>query len=379
MLKRTEIRRAAALTLLVGGLLLTIACGGANPPKATYAYVLSNNFGLSSNATSVLSQFKMENDGTLTPLTPPTLPVDGLPEFVTADPAGRYLFIYGDTAIQQFAIGADGTLSANSVPIIGRETAALTFSPSGQFALAGVEGSIVISYRLDRSGLTPISIVPSPVSPGALAFDPTGAFAYIGPGYINIPGCSELAEYSVSSSGELNLFTTYSTEFCDALTLSPAGFLYASNGAGSVGEFSIKRPDGSLSMVNSLTGAPTAFPWNQLTFGPAGEYAYVNQLSSIASWKVDSTSGALSTNGTPTLTGSCSTCWGSSIAVDPSGRFMFQAGSMLLNQSGSTAAMISRLQVNADGTLTPDGVMALTGQAYYPGQFYPQAITVVNH
>jgi len=363
----------------LGSLLFTVGCGSGNvksEPTATYAYVLSENFSSSPNFTATLSQFKMGNDGTLSPMNPATLPVDTLQSFVAVDPTGHYLFTYGGNGgepIHQFVIGADGTLRPNLVPSIaaGEFTVAMTFSPNGQFALAAdALKCTVSSYSLGPSGLlTLISTVPSVFNPGdvsvSIAFDSTGAFAYVG-------GPNTIAEYTVSSNGVMNPLTTYSTNFSGALILSPDEFLYGTEGFGSeVGEFSINRSNGSLSMVNSFsyTSAVGREGWDELVFEPSGMHAYTNTLDSVSPQKVDPMTGALSTNGPAVATGNCA-CAPTSIALDPSGRFLFQASFTYLNQLQQP--QVSQLKVNPNGTLTPNGVIPV------PGQGLPAAITLVT-
>jgi 6-phosphogluconolactonase (cycloisomerase 2 family) len=110
-------------------------------------------------------------------------------------------------------------------------------------------------------------------------------------------------------------------------------------------------------------------------FEPTGRYAYTNatdilsEQDIVSAQKVDSTTGALSSNGPAVATGNCG-CDPSSIAVDPSGRFLFQASYVLL--LNGRQPQISQLKINQDGTLTPNGVIAVAGQVY------PSAITLVS-
>lgn len=322
----------------------------------------------------------MGNNGTLTPMTPAMVPVDNaLQQSFAVDPTGHYLFTYGGDfvgpePIHQFVIGADGTLRPNVVPTIataGGFTVAMTFSPNGHFAIvADAATCTVTSYSLGPSGLlAPINTLPSSFNLGdvsvSIAFDSTGAFVYVG-------GPNTITEYTVSPSGALNLLTTYSTNFSGALVLSPDGFLYGTGGfSGEVGEFSINKSNGSLNMVNSFsyTSAVGREGWYELLFQPSGPYAYTNTLDSVSPQKVDPMTGAFSSNGFALATGNCA-CDPTSIAIDPSGRFLFQASFTFLNQLQQP--QISQLKINPNGTLTLNGVIPIAGEGL------PMTITLVN-
>lgn len=97
-------------TVALAGALLFVSCCGSNNPVAnsvspapqTYAYVGVGGAG-------TVDQFEVANDGTLTPLSPSTVPssAGNGPGSIMADPSGKYLFTAGyvdPPMISQFVI-----------------------------------------------------------------------------------------------------------------------------------------------------------------------------------------------------------------------------------------------------------------------------------
>jgi 6-phosphogluconolactonase (cycloisomerase 2 family) len=362
--------RVAASVGLGAALLLTSGCGfssgrnNASPASQTYAYV-----GVGDGGT--VDQFQVAIDGTLTPLSPPTVAstAGNGPGWTVADPSGRYLFASGyvyPPLISQFVIGAGGAVTPNSTATLsgGDGSYPFIFTPNGQFAIipSGQSGT-VSTYSLSSSGtLTLIDTVAScetQVSSGGVptsaATDPSGQFVYV--------GCLDnaISEYSISASGALTpLAPNSSVPSADLpinLATSPKGFLYVVNkGAGTVTAFWIDESTGALANAGSFptgTGALSQPEW--ITFDPTGAYAYVTNLTddSVTQFTVNATTGALAMNGPDVPTGQ----WPIQVIVDPSGKFAYVA-----NSSDGT---VSQFTITSTGALAPNGTLSL-GVTYGP-------------
>lgn len=146
-----------------------------------------------------VSMFTVDSStGLLTPTSPasifvpPVFPDRGLessPDFVTVDPAGRFLYVtdQDNGSISIFAINQNTGLLAPTNPAgiaSGINPYALTMDPSGKFAYVPDEGgNQVWMYTVDSSSgiLTPnpAFAVPAGNQSATMAIDPSGKFAYV--------------------------------------------------------------------------------------------------------------------------------------------------------------------------------------------------------
>jgi 6-phosphogluconolactonase len=347
--------RAASLLALAAVLACTLGCGGGNHTMTvspnTYAYVSAGG----------LEQFQVASDGTLTPLTPATIPPPtayGL-GFVGVDPSSQYLFASGIVAnpmvTNQYMVAADGTLTANSTPTVsgGSGVNPFVFAPNGQFVIFPNLSDYTVSvYSLSSSGaLTPVNTVSTyPFSPTSAAIDPSGKFVYVG---LVVNGPDRILEYAISSNGTLTPLVPSSVVAVGVnnLEVSPKGFLYTVNGdAGTVTAFWIDESTGQLANAGSFptgTGSQSGPDW--ITFDPTGAYAYVvnNTDSSVTQFTVNATTGALTMNGPDVPTGR----WPLQLALDPSGKFAY-----VVNSNDGT---ISQFTVGGTGRLSQNGTVSL--------------------
>jgi 6-phosphogluconolactonase (cycloisomerase 2 family) len=82
-------------------------------PDGKYLYVVALN-----TPDNVVAQYAINANGTITPLSPPTVPAGSFTTSVTVSPDGKYLYVTNnkDNTISQFRINADGTLRPLSPP-----------------------------------------------------------------------------------------------------------------------------------------------------------------------------------------------------------------------------------------------------------------------
>jgi 6-phosphogluconolactonase len=355
--------RAAATISLAGALLVTVGCGLSNgktakndpPAPTTYAYVSGGTGG-------GIAQFQVTSDGTLAPLSPATIapPTPYGLGFLTVDPLDQFLFASGIVSnpmvTNQYLIGSDGTLTANSTPTVngGNSTNPFIFAPNGQLVvIPSVYNKTVNTYSLSSSGtlelIDTVSVNDYPIS---AAVDPSGRFLYVS------TDSSIILEYALSASGELTALGpgfVVAAGFGD-LQVSPAGFLYAVNGGGiedgggTITAFWIDPSTGQLANAGSFpsgTGSGGEPTW--IAFDPTGAYAYVTNLadSSVSQFTVNATTGALSMNGPDVPAGR----WPLQVSLDPSGKFAY-----VVNGGDAT---ISQFTISNTGTLVPNGTLAL--------------------
>jgi 6-phosphogluconolactonase (cycloisomerase 2 family) len=371
------------LALAIATLLVSTGCTGysnassANSsmaPANTYAYVSEENsstFGFS------VAQFQVSSGGTFTALNPPSVTINASDYSLTTDPSGKYLFTDGSEndltpgAILQFVIGTDGTLADNSVPTVGTANlpGALAFTPDGRFAITPNGDNTVSSYALSSTGsLSLINTVLAGFGPNSAVIDSTGQFAYVTAGGLGNTSEFTISEYTISPSGALNLAVTYPLwPNPGAMTVSPRGFLYLTEytppdygtNPGAIVEFSINETNGGLSVVNTYSTADS--DPGRIIFDPTGAYAYVTNVYSltISQYSVDASTGALTPNGpdTPVGIGSISG------VVDPSGKFLYLANQ---GQEDTRSPQVSLFVINADDTLSPDGIAASLATDSYP-------------
>ncbi|MCC6729014.1 MAG: beta-propeller fold lactonase family protein [Chthonomonadales bacterium] len=251
--------------------------------------------------------------GALTPLSPPN--VSSIteyrvttPNWIAADPLGRYVYTAnGGNGVSAFAVGADGTLDSVGGMFAPAHTNGVAVRPDGQFVYAvgsqANPGGAIRAYRIEAGGsLTSVGTAGS----GALirnAIDSTGSYLYAteSPAF-GIGTVSAVQQYRINIDGTLT-------------ALSPA----------------------SVAAGDSVYG---------IIAHPAAPYVYVtNAVASgtILQYRV-------SANGTLTPLSPASVAAGNTpvaIAVSPDGRWAYAA-----NQLGNT---ITGYRVNANGTLTPLG------------------------
>lgn len=89
---------------------------GTNPQGLAAVAIGSSGFlYVANSAAGNIGQFAINSDGSLTALTPPTVAsASSLPNLMTVDPAGRFLYVTSNNAskvVSEFAINPDGTLT----------------------------------------------------------------------------------------------------------------------------------------------------------------------------------------------------------------------------------------------------------------------------
>ena len=143
-------------------LLLTV------PSGAHGSFVYVTNYG-----DGTISQFRANPNGTLTPLNPPAVKAWPRCHSLAADPSGRFLYVLSalefscrDCVVSQFRIGNDGgltPLSPSTVPVsaMGSGPSLIVVNPTGPAVYTMGRGSETTTFRIESHGhlvpLTPIA------------------------------------------------------------------------------------------------------------------------------------------------------------------------------------------------------------------------------
>ena len=255
-------------------------------------------------------------------------------------------------------------ISASDVAAAG--TAAVTvFNPG-----AGGGSSNALSF----------AITTGTVGPQSIALDPAGKFAYVASFGCNGNSGGYVSMYTINpTTGALSIGSTAPTndELTDSVTVDPSGkFVYVTSSGdvwdidfGSVVAYTINSTTGALTSTaggitgTGVNGTPEFF--NSVAVDPSGKFAYVAEggafpegtyggLSSVAMFTINSTTGALTSNGM-IATGSGP----DSVAVDPAGKFAYVTNSLSNDVSmytiDATTGALASIGTIAAGT-GPDSV-----------------------
>lgn len=259
-------------------------------PGGRFAYVVNSG-------EATVSQYMIGADGKLAPMFPATVATGYGPSFIAIDPGGRFAYVtnwggngYGNT-VSQYTIETDGTLtpmSPSAVPA-GQGPNSITVDPSGRFAYvvnahapAGVAPPTthtltnnISQYTIGVDGkLTPMSpaTVWTGLSPYSITVDPGGRFVYVANYWDD-----NVSQYTIATDGKLVPMNPAKVAagngpFC--VVVDPGGeFAYVANsGDDTISQYRI-GPDGTLvpmspAMVAAGGGpvylATTIHPWRNV-------------------------------------------------------------------------------------------------------------------
>lgn len=188
----------------------TFTMGAAN--ATLYAIWIANKYAYVANYYGgTVSQYTIGADGSLAPMSTPTVTAGADAESIAANPTGKYVYVanYGDNTVSQYTIGADGSLTPMSAPTVAAGTVPdmVVIHPSGKYAYVGNYNSGNVSqYTIGADGsLTPMSTpaVAAGTSPESLAVDPSGKYVYV-------PNCdsNNVSQYTIGAEGSLTPMST---------------------------------------------------------------------------------------------------------------------------------------------------------------------------
>jgi 6-phosphogluconolactonase (cycloisomerase 2 family) len=332
----------------------------------TFAYITVYDL----TGASSIAQYRMTNKGILGSLNPATVPAGFSVEGLAVVPDTNYLYALNTapypnpSTFLRFSIKS-GRLKPSPIASPGPALTPYAFAltPDGRFALVPAQFSpgTVSSYSIGADGdLTLVSTVSAGMNPCIVAIDPTGTFAYVA----DFMGLVIL-EYRIAADGSLTPIGSISTGAHNQpyfLGFSPEGFLYSAGCCAlqGVSEYSIDSSTGALTHLSDFsTGHDASSEAWAIAFDPTGKYAYVTNTDSdisqytIASFKVNRRSGALTRNGPDTTAAAAF-----QIVVDPSGKFVFALSYAALGLSENS---VYQFKISSSGTLVPNGTVLLPG------------------
>jgi len=301
-------------------------------PTGRFLYVLSAlEF---SRRDCLISQYRIGPNGTLTPLSPATVPVPysgqgGGPFLVSVDPSGRFVYVPGrDGLLAQFHINADGTLAPLSPPFVGagggtlgvstafdRLHSTLYVSSRAHMAAANVGG--VAGFAINPDGtlhLLPQSVLSMEgLTPESIFVSHGGKYAYIlynayyGGGGKAFGGKETsrilVSQFRTQSSGKLDALKPPQVSLpgqADCVVVDPhSRFCYLimplyrwiegdldQRIVGSLRLYRCPiRPDGALGKPAHQT-LPVRFDVSTATFDPSGNFLYLLTGNGVRPFRV---------------------------------------------------------------------------------------------
>lgn len=292
---------------------------GIAPPR--FAYVVHSN-------TNNVSGYNVDaTTGVLTPMaTAPSIwtwDTGSIPSSIAVDPLVKFAYVTNSGS-------AGSGLANNSVSI---------------FSIDGTTGVLNSAFPPVLAGTQPKSV----------AIDPLGRYAYVANA-----GSDDVSAYARDvNTGALAFLGNFQVGSSDdspwSVVVDPSGkFVYVANfHSNTVAIFTIDSASstsgiaGALTYVNSI---PVGVGPNCVTVAPSGNYLYVTHETgdSVSTYKIDASTGALSSKDIDTSPGSTPTA----VAIEPNGRYAYVS-----QQQANAVAVYSILP----GGATPGALMPLSG------------------
>ncbi len=308
-------------------------------------------YAYAANATDgTISEYAMGADGSLTALNPATVSSGGAnwnPYSVTVDPSGSYAYVAdsNNNTISQYTIGAGGVLTAMTPATVATQTTpqSVTVDPSGKYVYVADYSSGTVSQYTIGAGGALTAMNPATVSAGAgnyptsVTVDPSGKYVYTADdsGYVS--------QFTIGAGGALTAMTpaTVAAGKRDQdITVDPTGkYAYVVNqGDATISQYTVGA-GGALTFIANATVSDD--PWS-ITIAPSGKYAYVadNAVNSVSQYTIGA-DGTLTAMSPATVLAGTNPA---SVAVDPSGNFAYVA-----NYGDNT---VSQYGIGAGGALT---------------------------
>jgi 6-phosphogluconolactonase (cycloisomerase 2 family) len=376
-----------ATGLAQGTTLITAALGtinsNANPATLTVAaFAYAVNIDKSPNVpnANTLSQYIIGTNGTLIPMTTPMVATGTNPYSLTTDPSNQFVYVanYDTTnattgSVSQFAIGADGSLTPLSTPSVatGGGPNGIAANPTAPYVyVANYNSSNVSQYQIGVGGLlTALSTPTVGTGPGAsgaasIALTPAGTYAYVAnnnySGTVGSVSQYNVGAFGSAAPGSLTLMTNPTVPagaWPNDVVVDPSGrFVYVVNSRNnangdSISQYTIQS-DGSLMAMSppTVTTLPNGRePWS-ITIDAAGHNAYVPNRTNapmtgtgiVSHYTIDATGALTFANSVPAGVGP------TSLAIDPSGGFAY-----VTNRDSGLPSTVSQFSIAANGDLTP--------------------------
>jgi 6-phosphogluconolactonase (cycloisomerase 2 family) len=347
---------SSGATVLTGDTpIVTLAVPGlAQPGAATFR----SKFAYVPNADNTISGYAIDpTSGALTPAPNSPFPSKG-------------------TGLSAVAVAAGGKFAystntgSNNVTLYDVDPTTGAFTPQSSFGLSGSNPTLILtdatgqgayvvtSYSIDTYSIDPTTglfggILGYGLAPSALALEANGRFAF---GIYNGMIESQLTSATPSISGPVSTLPV--SPNASSVAVHPGGlFIYVANAdsSGTIQTFSVTStggtPEGALAAVGAPTPAGNA-PLS-LAVDPTGHFLYAANSGSnnISGYSIDQSSGALTPfPGAPAAAGTHPI----TVTVDQSGRFLYSV-------SDVDRSVLTYIIDPATGALSPTGSPLVTG------------------
>jgi 6-phosphogluconolactonase (cycloisomerase 2 family) len=348
----------------------TFLSGSTNASAVTvtgrFVYALHN-----ANPGSIFA-YTMDATGELTPIAGSPFAVGADPNSLTADPAGRFLYVVNGTGrtVSAFTIdGMTGALTAVGAAVAtGANPFSIRVDPSGRFVyVANVGDSSVSAYSINQTtgALSPITGSPfrTGENPVRAEVDPAGRFLYVArfatPGVIETYAINS-ATGAISAAGS----PVNAGSLTSSFYVEPSGrFGYAVNaGSRDVTAFQVNRTTGALTALPGPVRARApllmAIAGGKLTVRhePRFLYAANNGSNDVSMEVVSPQTGALTSAASPVEAGTSPVA----MASDLFGRFAYVVGqgseNVAMYAIDSIAGTLSEIAPPVDTDSAPTAV-----------------------
>jgi 6-phosphogluconolactonase (cycloisomerase 2 family) len=261
---------------------------------------------------------------------------------VAVDPTGKFVYVAATLNFGRvLAYSVNATTGALS-PVAGSPFSstgdfpiAVTVDPSGKFVyVANYSTANVSQYSIDpgTGALTSMGTIAAGINPSSVTVDPSGKFLYV-----TNQGSHTVSIFPITPAGLNTPSTVAARKGCAAMAMTRGTaavtytpkFAYAANyGPGSiVSAYTINAATGALT---ALADTSTLSLGTSVTVDPSGRFAYTTHevlfetpTVNVSTYTIDSTSGVLTRVGAAAAVAS----FPASITVEPSGRFAYIANS----------------------------------------------------
>jgi len=308
-------------------------------PTGQWLYLISRQ------ASGSVALYSIQSDGTLSQINcgaSLTCAAGNLPESIAVDPTGQFVSVTnsGDNSISLFVIDqASGKLSAlrgltaRNAPasvVYYSDTSEVNITPRFAYVAHEFSNSLTgFSINPSTGALSLIGSTTPGLTPNFVTVDPTGKYVYA-----TTSGDDSISAYSINpSSGALTLIGGSSTAVGQsdpiAIAIDPSGrFLYLANtGSDSISTYGINASSGALTQIGMPVTITAGANPTSVAIDPTGRYLYVANSNTIFddiwSYRIDPTDGSLTLN--QSSVSGTNMDGPASIAIDPSGRFLYTA------------------------------------------------------
>jgi lactonase family protein with 7-bladed beta-propeller/IPT/TIG domain-containing protein len=377
-----------------------------------FLYVASIEGGQPTPFPGIVNGFSVDpNTGALTAIPGSPFQTTSGPVSLTSDPLGKFLYVASniDNLVPAPDISAYTINPATGVltPILGSPfvsglaLSSVVVDSTGKFlytAETGVSNSgtdfdSISEFSIDATGaLTPFSQTGCVIAGASLLGDGSARAVVASPaGFIftvNDAVLTSACSYSISTGGALQPvagspfpLSIVPSDVPFALAIDPFGkFLYTVNQNSITG-----RVDISGMSISPGSGALTAIPGspffsqqvggtgNSLAPDPLGRFIYILAGGNISGYSINPTNGVLSLLAGFPLTAS-QEIGSTSMAVDPSGKFLYIASSVSQPAIGSGPPVVYGYAINQ----TTGALTAIPSSPFSIGGIQPMALTITR-